>query len=49
MLQKAGFTGRVIDKLPVGKDFNEDLLALLAKNRQLQQETTHELRLEPRI
>lgn len=49
VLQKAGFTGRVIDKLPVGKDFNEDLLALLAKNRQLQQETTHELRLEPRI
>lgn len=49
LLQKAGFAGRVIDKLPIGKDFNEDLLALLAKDRQMRQEATHELRQEPQI
>lgn len=28
LLQQHGFTGRVIDKPPIGKDFNEDLLVL---------------------
>lgn len=48
MLAKNGFSGRVIDKLPTGKDFNEDLLAM-RQARQRAVEHIQELRHEPQI
>lgn len=48
MLAKNGFSGRVIDKLPTGKDFNEDLLAM-RQARQRAAEQIQELRHEPQI
>ena len=48
MLPKNGFSGRVIDKLPTGKDFNEDLLAM-RQARQRAVEHIQELRHEPQI
>ena len=44
MLAQKSFAGRVIDKLPTGKDFNEDLLAMRRAHEQIQ-----ELRIEPQI
>lgn len=48
MLVRHGFSGRVIDKLPTGKDFNEDLLAM-RQARQREVEQKQELRHEPQI
>lgn len=48
MLAKHGFAGRVIDKLPAGKDFNEDLLAM-RQARQQEIEQPQGLRHEPQI
>lgn len=47
-LIEAGYKGRVIDKLPTGKDFNEDLLAM-RKARQQEIEQPQGLRHEPQI
>ena len=42
-LEKAGYAGHIIDKPPMSKDFNDDLLAIRAAAQQPQQSLTQDL------